>query len=307
MFGIIGSGFGIYGYTPSVIETEGGVYLLNKSKKLCATRAETKKIFDKISWVKTLDELYEKTTGIIFALPPMQQYHETNELISNGMYKLQKLVLEKPLAANPILAQNMLTNLKENAVVFRIAYICSYLAWYDLLQQALNKEGQEISISIEWKFHAYYLLHEQDIWKKYHSLGGGCLRFYGIHLISILALLDFDVIGESTLYFLEEDVPIRWVSHFSNNYGAKIAVDLDINYTESIFSIKNSTKSIYENDNIFPENDSKYVDTRSIYLEKLLHSFNKSTQEFYQWYDKTNLLWKNIEDNIVKIKMENFL
>ena len=44
---------------------------------------------------------------------------------------------------------------------------------------------------------ARHFIHERKTWKRFHSEGGGAIRFYGIHLIAILSDIGYLKVLES--------------------------------------------------------------------------------------------------------------
>ena len=127
---------------------------------------------------------------------------------------------EKPLSINPDKSSSNLSNLFSFNKSVRVGYLFLYTNWFASILRA--SPGSRINIS--WNFPSHHLINNLLNWKRYHSQGGGVLRFYGIHFISVFAQLGITDILKSILYCSSTDEFIDW--EFSCVLKSGIFIDL---------------------------------------------------------------------------------
>ena len=107
---ILGSGFGLYGYLPAILKNEyNNIYLPHKYKTKIINRKDLNFFFERINWYDDLNEITKFIDSVVIASNP-----ENQPLIVNNLLKInniKKYILEKPLAINPICADNFLKQL----------------------------------------------------------------------------------------------------------------------------------------------------------------------------------------------------
>ena len=59
-------------------------------------------------------------------------------------------------------------------------------------------------------------------------MGGGVLRFFGIHIIAIFALLEFKIIKKNKIQYKCKDEPVIWEIIVKNKLGVSIEFKIDI-------------------------------------------------------------------------------
>lgn len=300
MYGVLGSGYGIYGYVPTIISVYGSVCLLKKNKDLCAARIETTNLIGNIIWAEDIEDLCHKCSSLVIAQPPALQYETLLNLISERkIHNFKNIILEKPLADTPEHAKNLLDLLLQKKLNIRVGYILIHLDWFKSIDKIINDNIPAV-FELDWSFHAHHLLHNLNTWKRYHSQGGGCLRLYGIHLISLLSKLGFTHILSSKLSSIDEDAPVRWEACFANSRKTVFKVMLNIRSEINKFNIKvhfnnNNLYEFDEQDIFTTKAEGKFFDRRSVYIEDLLASFGEENPTYISWYNKTNELWHDIE------------
>ena len=74
MYTIIGSGFGLYGYLPAIINGLGDeVILPKKYSDFICSRSDLNEIKDKVIWADNQKVSIEKSNTVIIAVPPIKQ------------------------------------------------------------------------------------------------------------------------------------------------------------------------------------------------------------------------------------------
>ena len=219
------------------------------------------------------------------------------------LLKNKKVIIEKPLACNPIQAIGLINYLIENNVKFRIGYLFKYCSWFNELQTFVShNKYQSGIIKVHWNFFAYHYANKIDTWKKYNSQGGGVLRFYGIHLIAILIELNFNKLLYSEIRIDGFEEFFVWKAIYEDPFGKKIEINVDVKSTKTEFEIygcyssknlrihKNNPFESTEAKNEFFEND-----IRSLKILSLIKSFESENIETYDIYKKINQMWKQTE------------
>lgn len=300
MYGVLGSGYGMYGYVPTIISLYGTVCVLKKNKDSCQTRIETKNLIANICWADDIQDLCHKSSSLVIAQPPALQYETLLNLINERkIHNFKNIVLEKPLADNPYNAKKLLVLILQQKLNVRIGYILIHLDWFKSIDK-IRKDNIPAVFELDWSFHAHHLIHNLNTWKRYHSQGGGCLRLYGIHLIAVLAKLGFTYILSSKLSYIDEDTPVRWEACFENSQKAVFKVMLNITSEINKFNINvnynNNNLYEFDEEDIFTKKaEEKFFDRRCVYIEDLLSSFGEENSTYISWYNETNDLWRDIE------------
>ena len=137
--GILGSGFGLYGYLPSIINNKNNIYTLQKYKKFILGRGDIKNLDRSINYVRNEEVVIKKTKIIIYCKRPQDQ----NNFIAKNIKHLKnkRLYLEKPLGINSKESKKTFELLKKNKIHFSILYIFLYTDWFKkiFLKKKINK------------------------------------------------------------------------------------------------------------------------------------------------------------------------
>jgi len=191
--GILGSGFGLYGYLPALIEAgEKNILLPVRYKDKFSARSELQKYAGYVQWVFDDRVLFEMIDSIVLALPPEYQLDLVKKLIH--IKNIKNLLLEKPLAISPEESSKLIDDLVHSNKRFRIGYNFRFTSWGSGIFELLNSISHPVSFNrlyISWSFIAPHYSNNALVWKRFNSLGGGALRFYGIHLIALLAEIGY--------------------------------------------------------------------------------------------------------------------
>jgi len=165
MIGILGSGFGLYGYLPAIYKyyNNPSVVVLEKSLDVLRSRSDLKKFIPILNTVSNKEELIKKSDFIIIAYPPIgvESLFENIDLFSN----IKKLLIEKPICTTSIKSIGLIKKLNDLNILVGSGFNFFYTEWYDLLFSS-NIE----KVNINWKFKT------QNNWKNHSENGGGVLR-----------------------------------------------------------------------------------------------------------------------------------
>lgn len=311
MVGILGSGFGLYGYLPAVAGNsdinDARVALLERNKEKFSARTELSRFTSCIQWMKNEEELYENVDALIICTPPEKQVSIVKEALS--FPNIKYFLLEKPLAVSPSQSENLLNLLINSKRSFRIGFNFRYTEWGKDLLNSFNNELTK-KVKIEWHFKAYHYIHNLNNWKRYSNSGGGVIRFFGIHLIALTALLGECEVKSSVCECYSENEMYKW----------KLSVEVDGKHIVEIEIDSNSPKNKFhvevESDNGLQENKKSYslkdpfehsepaidnLDRRIIFLKPIISDlFTPDQEQWNQVYSRINKFWSEIEQiNII--------
>lgn len=138
-------------------------------------------------------------------------------------------------------------------------------------------------------------------WKRNRTEGGGVLRFYGIHLVALLASQGYDGVLESKIEGDLPDEPLRWRAVLTGSGLANCNVFLDSFCTQKRFEISQNHaghKRIMSRaaDPFESEHPDQCADSRIGPLRGLIHSFDENDEDFKRYYKNAINLWALIEN-----------
>jgi hypothetical protein len=299
MTGILGSGFGLYGYLPAVASAgDEKVILLAKAKTAFDQRPELKQYEDRIEWVRDLNELMRKSTRLIFAVPSSVQSAYIKEFLP--IYRFKQVVLEKPIAPTPADAVEVLELAAEANTGVRIGYSFLHTTWAaTALEQVRNAAPKEV-IKLTWRFQAHHYKDNLQNWKRYNNSGGGVIRFFGIQLMALISRIGHtDVTQSEANGYTPEDL-YAWSAVCEGSDLPRLELYLDCNSQHPEFSIHNSGKQVVHLTSPFDSNEAQKPDTRILPLTSLLKSFDtESDPDALNLYKKINDLWRRVEEQTV--------
>jgi hypothetical protein len=303
MFGILGSGFGLYGYLPAAIA-------LGVSPILCParyrekflSRDELKKFNEKISWVNTDQDLIDMATTLVISKRPIDQCKELPNYLSQR--QLKKIIFEKPLAIDPVSALKMLAMVKASGKQCTAGFTFRFTPWASLLQPRLISTlsiKEEVWL-LKWHFMAHHFSAELWNWKRDNAQGGGVLRFYGIHVIALLAEFGYtEVVSSEVLNEPNDQGHSAWHAIFRGPALPEFRVEIDSRSDSTCFILKNLNMDaiLYEGKDPFKlpvnQNHETGLDPRCMYLQDVLSEDIAPDQPWpKRLLDATNL-WTLVE------------
>ncbi|MBC8489710.1 MAG: hypothetical protein H8D45_27130 [Bacteroidetes bacterium] len=315
---ILGGGFGLYGYLPAVESLiKGPVITLLKYKSIFERREDLNQYLDRVEFLECIEDCLTRANTLVIAQRPRDQTKLLNELSEKwDSFSLNHLVIEKPISTNPSNALLILEKLKKRNLKLRVGYTFIYTEWAKILTQ-LIKKGQANNIKIQWYFEAFHYKYHLDTWKRKTKEGGGALRFYGIQLFGLLAMLgnwnveSCEVIKSS----LEKDVE-AFRARLRSSSGVKVEISCNSRFKgipRFLLQAANKNEIYFNKDFEDPFQQEIYtsqyfvgLDRRVGVLRKIFYSFNEKDNLYWLGYIRSVNLWKNCE-NRIKLMQDNSL
>ena len=301
MYTIVGAGFGLYGYLPALVEGLGQPVLLPRGYRSgVEARPELRNSLSGVEWTESIASAIAGSDGVIVAVPPRLQPSIVKDCLNAA--RPRRLVLEKPLAATPIAAIELLAALRSSKLQFRIGYNLRLTAWFGDLRRAIaSVDGQ---LAIVWRFMAHHFQHGLSNWKRKESEGGGVLRFYGIHLIALLAELGYREIGISRILG-GHDEPERWCAQLLGDRLPPCRIEVDSKSRTRAFTIsvekadRRAPLLMVDLQDPFdrevPEDPTLGHDRRVGVTTRLLRTFDDDDLRYVDLYERVNTLWSLVE------------
>ena len=278
---ILGSGFGLYGYLPSVAFYSKKIFLDKKYKNKFQERNILKKLEKKIYWYDTLKKITKEIDYLIIAKNPLSQFDSLKKVLKLKK-KLNHVFLEKPIHINPKKSLNVIHFLKKNCIKFSVGFIFEYLNWFIYLKKKKNLE-------IIWSIKKKNIL---GSWKYDQKRGGGLIRFYGIHFLKLFSDLNYNKVEKNAL------LKNHWYLIVSDKKKNKISLNIKYENKDK-FIIKNENKIYLSEINPFGKMIKKNkIDPRVSVLKRYIHTKIKKNQNNYSEYKTFVKFWQKIEKNI---------
>lgn len=297
MFTVVGAGFGLYGYLPAIVNTLGeNVILAARYRDTLAARPELRPYLDAVQWTNTVEDALRQATAAVIAVPPQAQPDLVQLALSNS--HMEKLIIEKPLAPSPEAAVQLIDDISKSGRRFRVGYTFLHTEWFSALERSLLRPCE--GLSLRWTFRADHFRRSKQTWKRQHSMGGGPLRFYGIHLIATFASLGYHGATDGTLTGDTIDQPATWSTRLIGTgvppCEIRVATDTEVNLFTIEARGERETHTIHAALSPFPPSESlQRQDVRIPILEQLIRSFESSDTKFTTLYSATNELWRQVE------------
>lgn len=296
MIAIIGSGFGLYGFLPALVQGCGqSVALPERYRTRLAERAELTQFYQHVQWFPDELTALDAADGVVMAVRPADQAAWIPRCLERA--NLDYLLLEKPLAPSPELAAQRLELLEASGKTFRLNYSFAHLRWRDRLRGAM--EGRQ-EVTIDWRFHAHHFRTGLDSWKRHHHEGGGVIRFYGIHLIALLAELGYDAVQSSRISGRSHDEPSDWHALFSGPQLPDCRVSVASCVPEMLFRIGTEDATVVDLIDPFDEDaalgPSDGLDRRVPVLTRVCLTLWQPRRQPTAWYAASLRLWQAVED-----------
>lgn len=306
VFTILGSGFGLYGYLPALIDgCSHQIILPERYRTRLYHRPELARFRDKIRWEKDEGSALEHADGGVIALPPEIQPAWIRSCMERANIKY--LILEKPLGVSPEVALIVLSQLSNSSKAFRVGYTFRYTPWGNQILELMKTSHERLdSIMIHWSFAAHHFLHDINTWKRFTSTGGGAIRYYGIQMIALLAEIGYqDVTYSQSAGSALEEIE-SWSAAFLGPGLPKCDVFIDTKSQIRKFQIEirfNRDSGTTEDlslklDDPFDDVhkiQSALDDRRVPILSQLCSSLGEEDENQYRWYYGSIQLWQKTE------------
>jgi predicted dehydrogenase len=234
--GILGSGFGLYGYLPAVLGLGEHVVMPAHYREKLLSRADVRHLDRRVEWAAGGDEeIFATATALIIAQRPADQVRAVQSALTATSIK--RLLLEKPLAPSPEAAAGILDSLEKAGRSVRIGFTFNGTAWAEALAFWMAGASPGATLDIVWQFQAHHYMNAIQNWKRRVSEGGGALRYYGIQLIGLLAKLGYDAVLASELGSDAADDAARWTATVTGPGRPSCRLAVDSRNSEALFAI----------------------------------------------------------------------
>jgi hypothetical protein len=278
MLGILGSGFGLYGYLPAAVALGFSPILVPaRYQNKFLSRVDLKKFINNISWIDTDQDLIKMATTLVISRRPIDQCKELPNYLSQR--QLKKIIFEKPLAIDPVSALKMLDMVEASGKQCNAGFTFRFTPWAALLQHTLNSTlptKKDVWV-LQWHFLAHHFSANFWNWKRDHRQGGGALRFYGIHVIALLAEFGYtEVVSSEVLNSPNNESYSAWHAIFRGQELPEFRVEVDSCSDKAFFILRNLNKdaNLYEDNDPFKlpvnQNHEAGIDPRYIFLQEVL-------------------------------------
>jgi len=305
-FGVIGSGFGLYGYLPALCQCGYKVTLPARYMSAFQNRKELTRYSSKIEWGQDEETVLTKSWGVVLALPPKLQSSYIPQIVLRN--NISCLLLEKPLADTPETSALHLDSLTKASKMFRINYLFRYTDWVGCVKRSLEMVDDATILAFDWRFMAHHYLRNLSTWKRHSSEGGGVVRFYGIHLISLLAELGYNHVVFSTVFGTSPDEISRWVAILQGSNLPECNLYVDSRSETQRFHVTVSSRNNQDSGHLnirlndpFEQATSQVSDEdrRVPFIKNLCESLRSKLADeshLQEVYFSTNRLWRVVED-----------
>lgn len=309
MLGILGGGFGLYGYLPAAAKLlQEPVLLLKKYKPIIDSRKELFSFKEQIIWMEAEEELIKTADSLVISRRPLDQ----EALVTKCLLQtnLKRIMFEKPLASSPENAHKILHQIDTSNKYCSVGFNFRFTSWaMQLKEKILNGEFSEHeNINLSWHFMADHFSRNVGSWKMDHVQGGGAIRFYGIHIIALLAELGYEHVvfsGVSTSNFKHSF--FNWTACFKGLGLPTFFVDLDSKSNASFFKIylSNDKQALFEGIGPFDSvlNDLNFIeqDPRCFYMTQALQELFELSKPYPIRIEECTKLWQLVEAETVII------
>lgn len=278
MLGILGSGFGLYGYLPAAVHAGYRRILLPiQYQDKVNSRGDLKGYGSFIDWVESDLQVICRAETIIVARRPSDQSALIPCLTSQE--NIKTIILEKPLSPTPACTFDLLNMIESSQKKYTAAFVFRYLPWAQKLKAKLAETGNASRQT--WHLNWAFLAHDQSTknhtWKSDHKQGGGVVRFFGIHIIALFSELGFKQVTFSNIDNTDrQHKNTLWRAGFKGAGLPEFIVEIDIASESEHFSITKCVDQwpIYHDQGVFPIDpiihDGQGIDERCFFLKEFL-------------------------------------
>lgn len=273
--GVIGGGFGIYGWMPALCQyySSEKISMNVNHKKKFSERKELRKYDKKINWI-SISEIINDSEFLVIAIPPHEVFNYLDLIKKSDSIK--KIIVEKPICETPEKSEKFINEIEKSGIKICSSYLFRYLNWFE----KIKSEILESDVRLEWS-----IKKRESVWKNDTQLGGGALSFYGIHLLSIISMMKY------TSFEIIENTPIHFEVVFRNiNKSFLIRISI---CEKNSFTIND----FFKDENPFGILNKKN-DFRIEFIKKLINDFEENYDDVNSLMKKTNNLWKIIYNSM---------
>lgn len=307
MFTVLGSGFGIYGYLPALVQAGHEVALPVRYRPTIGARPELSRYLHTVVWCSDVEEALARSRAVAVALRPQDQALWVPRLTQ--IPTIGQLILEKPIAPSPDSAAPLLAAVEKAQKRYRVGYTFRFTPWAARLKSALAESAEKIFC--EWNFMAHHYRADMANWKRFSSAGGGAVRFYGIHVIALLAELGYDDVSVSTTSGVSDDETQRWQATFTGPGRCPFELSIDSRNAEACFNITAYSGQVaaplVSQPDPFSSGGAPALpgqDARVGVLRRLCDSFSDPDEGHAERQQAVLALWKTVETRSTRVPLQ---
>lgn len=289
--GILGGGFGLYGYLPAACRLPGTQVLLPaRYAPTVRARTEIAPLAARVCWVPDEHTLWERADLLLVARRPADQEQLLRQRPLTT--RVRTLLLEKPLAPDPARARMLLHDLARTPLRLKSGFTLARCRWADVLDHPAGP------VSLRWHFRAHHFTHDRPVWKRDPAQGGGALRFFGLHLLAALTRAGGAVtVRDSRIAAQVGTDAVRWTATLATDDGQPITIDVHTDADEPRFELHVNQRlqvaaiSPFEVPDGAGADRSEGNDVRVPLLTALL----ADAHDHREWLVRTTDLWASVE------------
>ncbi len=143
--GILGGGFGLYGYLPAFANLNYEIFTLYKYENYLKKRLDLNKYINNINFLEEND-LVNEVDYLSISRNPENQY----KFLVKNKNSYKHLYLEKPIAHQSKAYYRCIENLENQKNSFSVFYSLSYMNWYENIIEEIT-QGINKKFHIVWK------------------------------------------------------------------------------------------------------------------------------------------------------------
>ncbi len=287
--GILGGGFGLYGYLPAGFNNGLNILTLEKYKDFILSREDIKHFFNEIQFFKRDKDVIDKSNILVIARRPSDQ-----EEIINKINNRKDLILEKPIAQTHKVASNIINRLTQKGFNYRIGFTFLETSWFKEIKNFYKINLTNITnFEIKWSFQAYHYKMNLMNWKRNINEGGGAFNYFGCHILSLLVSIDDWEINSFDSFYYNDFDEFKFELLAESVKGVKCVSSCNSNsFNDPIFEINiyTNTKEKYNYKSMDPFDylikSDNLLDHRIPLLESIINSFTEKKNSYINLYQK---------------------
>lgn len=267
--GILGGGFGLYGYLPAAVQNDLEVVTLDRYRPIIGKRPELQTYTSKIHFVNDEETLIQTCPRIVIARDTESQA----VILKKYAGKFEHLFLEKPLGVNARMHSEILNSLLISKQSFSIGYLAPFTKWFHSINSTIPS-----NVEVVWECNI-----DRTSWKSRDFPDSGLFSFYGIHMVPIIQHLRLDL---DSMHLKSNGNSLELI--FASNIN-RLKLRL-INSGGSKFTLSNSiTNELFISETPFGVRGKSGLEDPRVHLlrEYLSHNIRSSNMQTCSEYEYT--------------------
>jgi len=247
--GILGSGFGLYGYLPAFYGLGIEVHTLERYQdNPILTRPKLREMASSLKLYKAEADLITSVDYLVLSRRPEDQVSCISNLVGNK--RLKHIFLEKPLTPSVLTHRSTLELLKSMNIPFSVGYLFRYTSWVSDIQK-LSGLYNDLNIRVLWK------MKKPSGWKLQVDSGGGVFDYYLIHFIPLF-IEQYEFSQFSKISDSQESTILQ--INYKSPFTKELTIRIQFSFSESpYFCVSEETITcsnyLYESSSPFSQSD----------------------------------------------------